>query len=289
MKLHPLVDKALQSNAINFTLTNRLPRRSLSRFVGWFSRLEHPLVRDASIAALKFFAGDLHLEEAKTTSFKSLHDCFTRQLRPDARVIDESSEIVVSPCDAIVGACGTIPAGVLMQAKGRAYTLDELLGSTRTSEAYRDGQYVTLRLTSSMYHRFHAPFDCRIDRVTHIPGDLFNVNPPALRRVPRLFCRNERAIVHACLEGSSEPLALVAVGAILVGSIQLHFVDEGLFADRHVRRDITCGGCFRKGEELGYFHHGSTIILLTTCGFERDAEVHQGSRIRMGERLLRRR
>jgi phosphatidylserine decarboxylase len=288
MKLPRAVASVLQQDAINFMLTNYLPRRSLSRFVGRFSRIEHPVVRDLSIGALRLFAGDLNLHESKKSCFSSLHDCFTRELRAGTRPVDGAPGVLVSPCDAIVGACGALRGSTLVQAKGHDYYLEELLGDEAAAARYRGGEFVTLRLTSNMYHRFHAPDACSIEGVTWIRGDLFNVNPPALKRVPRLYCRNERVAIHARLESSGDPLVLVAVGAILVGSIQLHFVERPSGDDR-VPGPFHGRATFRRGDELGYFHHGSTIIVITTSALTRDEGIRQGSRIQMGQRLLWRR
>ena len=186
--------RLLEQEDINFLLTNRIPRRLATQFMGWFSRIEQPLVRDVSIAVWRLFS-DLDLQEAKQTQFRSMHDCFTRELKTGARPIDGRPDILVSPCDAIVGACGSIAGTELYQAKGFPYSLDDLLGDRDLVAAHRNGCYATLRLTSSMYHRFHAPHDCRIEQVIYISGDTWNVNPIALKRVERLFCRNERAVV----------------------------------------------------------------------------------------------
>ncbi len=184
--------RLIEQEDINFLLTNRIPRRFATQFIGWFSRIEQPLVRDLSIGVWRLFS-DLDLREAKKTQFRSMHDCFTRELKDGARPIDARPDILVSPCDAIVGACGEIAGTRLYQAKGFPYTLEDLLGDRGLVEAHRNGRYVTLRLTSSMYHRFHAPHDCRIEEVIYISGDTWNVNPIALKRVERLFCKNERA------------------------------------------------------------------------------------------------
>ena len=216
--------RVLQQEDINFLLTNRIPRRLVTQFIGWFSRIEQPLIRDMSIGIWRLFS-DLDLREAKTTQFRSMHDCFIRELKDGARPIDGSADILVSPCDAIVGACGAIAGTELYQAKGFPYTLEELLCDRDLVEAHRNGRYVTLRLTSSMYHRFHAPHDCRVEQVIYISGDTWNVNPIALKRIERLFCKNERAVVRTKLAASGEPVTLVAVAAILVASIRLHCLD----------------------------------------------------------------
>src|ERR1051325_1222762 len=134
---------------VNFLLTNRVPRRLLTRFLGWFSKIEQPLMRDLSIGVWRVFSG-LDLAEAKKTEFRSMHDCFIRELKEGARPVDADPQILTSPCDAIVGASGAIAGNELHQIKGFPYTLDDLLGDPAPVETHRNGTYVTLRLTSSM-------------------------------------------------------------------------------------------------------------------------------------------
>ncbi len=198
MTIRGLISALTQQEDLNFLLTNRIPRAALTRFMGWFSKIENPFVRDASIACWRMFS-DLDLREAKKTEFKSLHDCFTRELKPGLRKPDPDPSIVVSPSDGIIGAHGAIEDTELFQIKGAAYSLLDLLGDPKLVDAHRNGRFVTLRLTSSMYHRFHAPHDCRIEQVTFISGDTWNVNPIALRRIERLFCKNERAVIQTRL------------------------------------------------------------------------------------------
>ncbi len=285
MTIRDLVARLSQQEDLNFLLTNRIPRAALTRFIGWFSKIEQPLIRDASIAGWRLFS-DLDLSEAKKTSFKSLHDCFTRELRPGSRPVDPDPSIVVSPCDAIVGAFGAIADTELFQIKGAPYALFDLLGDPALVEAHRNGRFVTLRLTSSMYHRFHAPCDCRIEQVTFISGDTWNVNPIALKRIEKLFCKNERAVISTRLE-SGEPLTLVPVAAILVASIRLHFLDLVLNASTRGPAVFPCDVSVRKGDELGWFEHGSTIIVLAPDRFEFCENVVELARIRAGQPLLR--
>jgi len=271
---------------LNFLLTNRIPRQALTRFMGWFSQLEQPLLRDLSIAAWRTFA-DLRLEEARKTRFRSLHDCFIRELKAGARPVDPDPALLTSPCDAIVGACGRVEAGQLIQAKGFPYSMLDLVGSAALAEAYRDATYVTLRITSSMYHRFHAPHDCRISQVTYFSGDTWNVNPIALRRVEKLFCKNERALLRARLAAGGHDVLLVPVAAVLVASIRLHFLDVLLHLRYRGPNVIDCDARFAKGEEMGWFQHGSTILVFAPRGFELCAGVTPGARLRVGEPLMR--
>jgi phosphatidylserine decarboxylase len=257
----------------------------VTRFIGWFSKIEQPLVRDFSIACWRMFS-DLDLSEARKTEFKSLHDCFTRELKPGLRPYDPDPSVVASPSDAIVGAHGAIADTELFQIKGAPYSLLDLLGDPALVDAHRNGRFITLRLTSSMYHRFHAPADMKIERVTFIHGDTWNVNPIALKRVERLFCKNERAVLQTKLS-TGEALTLVPVAAILVASLRLHFIDRLLNAQTTGPVVFPCGADVAKGDELGWFEHGSTIIVLAPDHFEFCDGITDGSRIRAGQPLLR--
>jgi phosphatidylserine decarboxylase len=284
--LRSLVWRLFEQERVNFLLTNRLiPRRLATRFMGWFGKIEQPVVRDLSIAVWRFCSG-LDLSEAKTSHFRSMHDCFVRELKDGARPIDDRAEILVSPCDAIVGACGAIAHTTLLQIKGFSYTLEELLHDRDLVHAHRDGRYVTLRLTSGMYHRFHAPHDCHVARVTYISGDTWNVNPAALRRVEKLFCRNERAILRTTLTPTGHAITLVPVAAILVASIRLNFLDVVLRLNHAGPNVLPCDVDMRKGEQMGWFEHGSTIVVLAPDGFSLCDNVREGAMIRVGEPLL---
>jgi phosphatidylserine decarboxylase len=287
MTVRSHVAKIFMQEDLNFLLTNRIPRRWATQFVGWLSKVEQPLVRDASIAMWRLFS-DLDLSEAKQQTFKSLRDCFIRELKDGARPIDGDPAILTSPCDAIVGASGRIAGTELIQVKGFPYTLDDLLCDPALVELYRNGRYITLRLTASMYHRFHAPHDCRVEQVTYISGDTWNVNPIALKRVEKLFCKNERALVRTRLASGGHPITLVPVAAILVAGIRFNFLDMDV--DRTTpgfRKVMPCDAAFRKGDEMGWFEHGSTIIVFAPDGLELCDGVTEGTEIRMGRPLMR--
>ena len=284
--LRAVLARIARQEDLNFLLTNRIPRRAVTRFMGWFSQIEHPLVRDLSLGVWRLFA-DLELEDAAHTDFKSMHDCFTRGLRPGARSIADDPDTLVSPCDGIVGGCGRIDGTGLIQAKGFPYTLEDLLVDPELVRLHRDGCYVTLRLTSSMYHRFHAPHDCRVEQVTYISGDTWNTNPIALARVERLFCKNERAVLRTRLRGSEHTVTMVPVAAILIASIRLHCLDVLLHLKHRGPNVIACDAAFQKGQEMGWFQHGSTIIVFAPRGFTLDAGIAPGTVVRMGQPLLK--
>lgn len=286
MTVRTVIDRIFQQGDINFLLTNRIPRRQVTRLMGWFSKIEQPLVRDASLAVWRLFT-DLDLSDARKTSFSSVHDCFTRELKEGARPADPDPALLASPCDAIVGACGAICDAELLQVKGSRYTLEQLMLDPALAAPYRNGCYVTLRLTSAMYHRFHAPHDCTVEHVTYIPGDAWNVNPSALARVDKLFCKNERVVLRTRLAASGHILTLVPVAAILVAGIRLRLGD-GVVDPRHLESSsMPCRARFQKGQEMGWFEHGSTIIVLAPRGFAVCADVRTGDMIRAGQPLLR--
>jgi len=244
MTTKSLIARIVQQEDINFLLTNRIPRRLLTQFMGWLSRIEQPWVCAGCIALWRLFS-DLDLSE------------------------------------------GTVAQGSVLQAKGFPYPLLDLLGDPDLVRYYQGGQYATLRLTSSMYHRFHAPADCRIEQVNYISGDTWNVNPIALKRVERLFCKNERAVIRCRLLPSGAMMTLVPVAAILVASMRLRFLDVLLHLRYRGPNVIPCDVGLRRGEEMGWFEHGSTIIVFAPRGAALSERAHEGGRIRMGQALMR--
>jgi phosphatidylserine decarboxylase len=280
------IARLVQHEDLNFLLTNRIPRRLATRLMGWWSRIEQPWLCWGSIAVWRLFS-DLDLSEAKHTRFNSLHDCFTRELKAGARPIDPRPNVAVSPCDGLVGASGRVTQGLLLQAKGFPYSLMDLLADQELVDYYEGCQYLTIRLTSSMYHRFHAPEDCRVERVTYISGDTWNVNPIALKRVEALFTKNERAVLR-CRLPDGGLLTLVPVAAILVASIRLRFLDVRLHMGYRGPNVIPCDATAHRGEEMGWFEHGSTIIVFTPPGGCLAEGIEEGTRLRMGQALLQR-
>jgi phosphatidylserine decarboxylase len=275
---------------LNFLLTNRIPRITLTRFMGWWSQIRHPWVVKLSMSVWRLFS-DLDLSDAKHTQFDSLHACFTRELKPGARVVNPDPALMTSPCDAIVGACGTITQGQVFQAKGFPYRLETLLSTSahcpHWTTALEGGTYITLRLTSSMYHRFHAPHDVRLQHVTYISGDAWNVNPVALARVQELFCKNERAVLQMQTQ-EGVPFLIVPVAAVLVASMRFHAVDVLLNLRYKGPNEMPCDAAYVKGQEMGWFEHGSTILVFVPKGFALADGIASGARIQMGQALLKR-
>jgi phosphatidylserine decarboxylase len=288
MKIQKIFQNLAFQEDLNFLLTNRIPRITLTRWMGWWSQLRHPWIVKGSIAVWRLFT-DLDLSESKQQKFASLHECFTRELVPGVRPIDSNPEVMSSPCDAIIGACGEIRGGMVFQAKGFPYTLESLLSSSELIQRWpsllEGGQFVTMRLTSSMYHRFHAPCDAHLSHVTYISGDTWNVNPIALTRVKELFCKNERAVLEMQTE-EGVPFLIVPVAAVLVASMRFHAVDVLLNLRYKGPNDIPCDARYTKGQEMGWFEHGSTILIFVPPGYALAAGIENGKQIRMGEALL---
>ena len=286
MTMRTTLARVLANEDINFLLTNRIPRRWLTLAMGRFSKIRQPWVRDFSIAAWRALS-DLDLSEAKKPHFDSLHECFTRQLQDGARPIDPDPGVLVSPCDAIVGAVGEVTQGMALQAKGFRYPVEDLFGDARSAARFADGRFVTLRLTATMYHRFHAPADCTVRHVRYMSGDTWNVNPIAVKRIERLFCKNERAAIDCELSASGEVMTLVPVAAILVASIRLNWLDVLLNLKYRGANSIPCQARFVRGQEMGWFEHGSTIIVFVPGRYRLAPGVEPGTRIRMGQALFR--
>jgi phosphatidylserine decarboxylase len=286
MTVRAAISRVVQQEDINFLLTNRIPRRWLTLFVGWLSKIENPLISVPAIALWRLFC-DVDLSDARSTRFRSLHECFTRQLKEGARPIDPDPATLVSPSDGIIGACGKVVAGECLQAKGFAYPLMDLLADRELVRQYQQGSYVTLRLTAGMYHRFHAPGDCRVEHVTYISGDTWNVNPIAVQRIENLFCKNERAVIRLKLEPSGALVTLVPVAAILVASIRLNFLNVLLHLRYRGPNDIPCAAQLKRGEEMGWFQHGSTIIAFVPPGVRLAEGLQSGSTVRMGQPLFK--
>ncbi|MBA4342882.1 MAG: phosphatidylserine decarboxylase [Methylibium sp.] len=281
-----MLRQLLLQEDLNFLLTNRVPRALLTRWMGWFSQLRSPWLARLSIRIWRLFT-DLDLSDAREHHFDSLHACFTRALVDGARPADPDPALLVSPSDGIVGACGRVEGTTVFQAKGYPYQLAELFGPSQDITPFKDGVFITLRLTSSMYHRFHAPHDGRLEHVTYLSGDTWNVNPIALKRVERLFCRNERAVLRTRLTRGGHQVALVPVAAILVASIRLHCLDVLLHLRWRGPNEMPCDAAMRKGDELGWFQHGSTILLFAPKGFALLDGIECGARVKAGQALMR--
>lgn len=220
--------------------------------------------------------------------FASLQQFFCRALRPELRPIASEPDVLVSPADGLITACGPITAGELLQAKGKTYTIAALLGDDARAAAFVGGAYATIYLAPSDYHRVHAPAAGRVVEARYIPGTRWSVNPRTAERVPNLFAQNERLITY--LETAHGTLALVMVGACMVGAIRVNY--DPLWnagPGPHVadRRRYDPAPEFTRGQELGRFQFGSTVVLLAPPAAQASLCITSVQRVRMGLPLLR--
>ncbi len=275
-----------------------LPRNAISRCAGRLASLRLPAaLQRAEIRLFARLAG-VDLEEAAepVEAYPTLNAFFTRALRSGVRPIAPEPDALVAPCDGEWGRSGRIEDGTLLQVKGQTYRVAELLADAERARAYEGGSYATFYLAPRDYHRFHTPAAGTIRRVDHQPGSLWPVNSIGLNGVERLFARNERicAYLEADRLGSASPatpaLALVAVGAMMVGSVRLSFdsLRTNVRRARPERRELgESSPHFERGEQWGHFEFGSTIVLLTPPGRVELRLRPPGERLRLGERIGR--
>lgn len=235
---------------------------------------------------------DVDLSEAveqNPRGYEHFNAFFTRALRPDARPLPDDIDTIVSPADGTISAIGRIEGGTLVQAKGHTFTVTELLGGDETlANRFHGGHYSTVYLSPSDYHRVHMPASGRLREMIHIPGRLFGVAGFSVRAVDRLFARNER--VAAVFDTARGPLAVIMVGAINVSSIET--VWSGVVTPprgKRVRRWFYRSGdarSFRRGDEIGRFNLGSTVItLFGPQQIEWLPELTAEDKVRMGQAL----
>ena len=196
--------------------------------------------------------------------YPNFNHFFIRELSPGARTIDSGTNTIISPVDGTVSARGQIEDDDIFQAKGLHYSLTDLL-ATDTDEAtiYRGGSFITLYLAPYNYHRVHAPLTGEIKSAHYIPGTLFSVNDSTVRCLPMLFARNERVACH--VQTASGPMVILFVGAINVGTIYTKWTGDVRPRHKGIAEDINLSGSgrsFDKGETIGWFNLGSTVILL---------------------------
>jgi phosphatidylserine decarboxylase len=248
-----------------------LPKRALSRLIYALARSEVRWIRNTF---LRSFLSVYRLNMAEAVqpdpfAYRSFNDFFTRALRPGVRPIAEDADAVVSPVDGTVSQCGAIAGDLLIQAKGQDYSLQELLaGDAEAVATYRGGSFACIYLAPYNYHRIHMPHAGTARDNVYVPGELFSVNAATARAVPRVFARNERLICDFATPLGR--MAVILVGALFVGSIETVHCGEvnppprGRKAPTRIATGL--GRHFAKGEELGRFNMGSTVILL----FERN-------------------
>lgn len=268
-----------------FTL---LPHHLVSRVMFHLTRLQTPLAQPVIRWFIKTYQVDMQdVAEQDISRYATFNEFFVRALTPEARPITAKPNYVACPVDGTVSEAGDIMKDHLFQAKGHFFSVSELLGGDELlAKMFSGGRYATIYLAPHDYHRIHMPVDARLKKMIHVPGRLFSVQPWTVRSIPRLFARNERVV---CLFTSScGPIAMVLVGAINVAAIETawsglvtppHGKQISEFDYSHTEKD------FRKGQEMGRFNMGSTVILLTTQKVQWAKQLNHGTRVKMGQAI----
>jgi phosphatidylserine decarboxylase len=258
-----------------------LPRVRLSRAVGRLCDQPLPPIvsRAVTSAYCRAYRVDLDDAEMPPGAFPSFDAFFTRQLKPGARAM--SSDALVSPADGQLSSQGVVDPGARIFVKGQPYDVGELVGDPRDAARYAGGEFAVVYLAPRDYHRVHSPVEGRITLVRGLPGDLYPVNSIGEKHIPQLFVRNQRAAIVIDTPGLGR-VTVVMVGATIVGRVTVSVlggpdVEPGM-------HPIEPGVAVQKGEELGIFHLGSTVVLLLEAGL---AVARETGPIRVGESLLR--
>jgi len=266
-------------------LLSGLVRKAARWQCGWWKNF---LIR-AFISHFRVDLSEAQLHNHR--DFPDFNSFFTRALRPGARLMPESADAISCPVDGSISELGTIREGRLIQAKGREYSLETLLGGDPDRAApFRDGAFITLYLSPRDYHRIHMPVSGRLQETCYIPGRLFSVAPHTVRAIPGLFNRNER--LCSIFDTAAGPMALVMVGAIFVSCMETVWggvagpKSTGSPEVAHYSSPGTTATVLRQGEEMGRFNMGSTVILLFGRNrIDWQAELQCGGMVRLGQVL----
>ncbi|MEX2122426.1 MAG: archaetidylserine decarboxylase [Woeseia sp.] len=279
--------------AKSFLLLQRLvPQHRLTALAGWLAGIRIRIVKDFLIRAfVRFYDVDLgDVSRTVPGGFVDFNDFFTRELADGARPIDAFATSIVSPVDGIMSAAGRIEGDSLLQAKGIHYTLEDLLATDLADAAlFENGSFATMYLAPYNYHRVHSPLGGELTAARYVHGRLFSVNRTTVGLLPHLFTKNERLICH--FRTVVGPMALIFVGALNVGSVstpwtgRIHVRKAGGVDDLDLDTAVTSVDV-DKGQLLGWFNMGSTVIVLLppgTCAWREG--LASGARLRVGEAI----
>ncbi len=268
---------------LNILLQHIVPQHILSRLAGWIANsrwywLKTKLINDF----IRRYQVDLSIAKLeKVDDYPSFNSFFTRQLKPIYRPIADGSQHIACPVDGCVSQAGKINKHSLFQAKGRSFSLNDLLGGrTELAKHFHDGEFATLYLAPKDYHRVHMPLKGKLIETIYIPGKLFSVNQDTTKAVPKLFSRNERLV--CIFETESGPMAVILVGAMLVSGIETVW-PSNFYTKTLLQETFEKGISLEKGAELGHFKMGSTVILLFPKNTAKWVEeLKEESNVKMG-------
>ncbi len=288
-----LRDKRSNVNKDNLfvLLQHIVPQHTISRIVGWFASTEISFIKDTFITkfAKKYQVNMGEALNEDLSSYASFNDFFTRELKDGARPIAEGEGTLVSPADGAVSQLGKIELGKVFQAKGRDFSVTTLLGGdTERASQFLNGEFATIYLSPKDYHRIHMPMAATLREMIYVPGDLFSVNPLTAQNVPDLFARNERVVTIFDTEHGA--LAMVLVGATIVASIETVWAGtitppagKDIFRWHYPANGVDAIH-FQKGDEMGRFKLGSTVVSTFAPNMVNfDENAGEGTVTRLGE------
>lgn len=264
------------------------PGAIYSAFIAWAASRDVPVrLRPFAYRAFARAVGaNLAEAELELTEYASFGDFFARRLQHGARTVDPARDAIISPCDGVVAASGASTHGTLVQAKGRDYTIAELVADDELAARLEGGDYVTIYLSPKDYHRVHAPVRGHLVSYDYLPGALWPVNPRVAAQRDRLLSRNERVVIRLNA-GELGHVAVVMVGASGVGNIALaHGPDSATLRATSERRRVALDGiAVERGDELGAFRLGSTVVMLFEPGKVALDDLVESHVVRFGRRL----
>ncbi|HEY0748940.1 MAG TPA: archaetidylserine decarboxylase [Steroidobacteraceae bacterium] len=268
-------------------LQHVLPQHALSRLILRATRVRSPWFKNRLVRGfIRFYPVDMmEALQPDLAAFGSFNEFFTRALKPGARIIDPDQNSVACPADGAISEAGNIEGDLLLQAKGRRYSLSELLASQAWAKDFEGGSFATIYLAPFNYHRVHMPVRGQLRSTLYVPGRLFSVNALTARHVPKLFARNERVLT--LFDTAFGQMALILVGALNVGSISTVWAGDITPAARRRVTELPSPPIWLdKGEELGRFNMGSTVILLFQRGHAHlNPHLEAGTIVRLGQSL----
>jgi phosphatidylserine decarboxylase len=264
-----------------------IPQHLLTRLLGRLANSTHPALKNALIKGFIHLYG-IDMREAveeNPTRYATFNDFFIRQLKPSLRPVVIDPHTILSPADGKIAEIGAITANRLIQAKGHDFTLESLLANDQDlCSSFRAGAFATIYLAPNNYHRYHMPISGKLVKSIYVPGDLFSVNQTTAEHIPDLYSRNERLIT--VFETEIGQMAMVMVGAMIVGSIQTTWMPEPIKSNTIQVDHFNTRPLLSQGSELGCFKLGSTVILL----FEKDkiewlTEYQTGTPLIFGQKI----
>lgn len=266
-----------------------VPKKALTCFAGCVAQIKNPRIKNFIIRHF-IHTYQVNMSEAlieDPTQYACFNDFFIRHLKPECRPLAQAD--IIAPVDGSVSELGVINQGELIQAKGRLYSVEELLACDKnTAEHYKQGLFATLYLSPKDYHRVHMPMEAELKSMTYVPGALFSVQPSTARVVPKLFARNERLVVF--FETKVGSMAMVLVGATVVGAIGTSWHGDLVRSSKKISYDYSLSEkpqILAQGEEMGFFKLGSTVVLLFANGqkVQWQESLKAGAPVHFGEAM----